>query len=292
MNQTAPQPTIALSLRGLLLALVLALFGGAALAQETATATGGEEAVIQVGGETTLTQAQFEEEFDRAIRALARQQGLPFNEQTRALFDRFRQDFLNQLATQEALLREAEARGVTVPDEEVDAQIARAQESLGGEEAFTQAIQELGYQDMDAYRQYVREGLMAQRAVEELRAGLEITDEDVSTYYEQNQDLFGDAALEDVQDQVRAQLENERLTQRFTELQAQYAVQTNPDVILAEDAEEGVAGGGEGETVEETEPAPEGEEPGTETEESDIGTEEPGVDTEEGEVEDEGEQTQ
>lgn len=288
MNQTAPQPTNALSLRSLLLALVVALFGGAALAQETATATGGEEVVIQVDGETTLTQAQFEEEFDRAIRSLARQQGLPFNEQTRALFDRFREDFLNQLATQEALLREAEARGLTVPEEEIDAQITAAQESLGGEEAFTQAIQELGYQDVEAYRQYVREGLLAQRVVEELRAGLEITDEDVQTYFEQNQDLFGDAAFEDAQDQVRAQLENERLTQRFTELQAQYGVQTNPDVILAGDAEEGVAGGGEGEATEPTEPAPEGEQPGTDTTEG----EQPGTDTEEGEAEGEGDETQ
>jgi foldase protein PrsA len=145
--------------------------------------------------------------------------------------------YLNQLATQEALVRDAEARGITVTDEEVEQQIMQVQESLGGEEAFQQTLTELGYEDVEAYRDDVREGLLTQRVVDEIRGEIEVTDEDVSSYYEENQEQFGEVSLDEIRDQLRNQLVGERLDQRFQDLQEEYGVQANPDVLLDAETE-------------------------------------------------------
>ena len=234
-----PQATGALI--ALMVALLIAAMSNMAVAQDS---MGGNEPALQVGGEVAYTSAEFEEEFNRAIRALALQQGVPFNDETRAMFDRFRSDFLNQLATQEALLREAEARGITVTDEQVQQQIAQVRESMGGEEAFQQTLDELGYTDVQQYQDDVREGLLTQQVIDAMRTEIQVSDEEVTTFFEQNQQMFGDASLEDVRPQVESQLVSQRLSEQLTGLQEQYQVQANPDVVQAGTQDGGEVGAG------------------------------------------------
>ncbi len=224
-----------------LLALVVALVMGTGLAQESSTlpaTVDPNESVIDLGANESVTQQEFAQEFDRAMRALALQQGLPYNTETRALFDRFRADFLNQYATQQALLRDAEARGITVSDEDLDQQIQQAQDALGGEEAFQQAITDLGYTSVDEYRETAREGLIAQRVVDELRTDVEVTDEQVQTFYDQNQtELFQDRPLEEVRPEVEARLVSQELNQRFQQLRDEQGIQTYPERLSVNDVE-------------------------------------------------------
>jgi parvulin-like peptidyl-prolyl isomerase len=224
-----------------LLALLFALALGAGWAQESATlpaTVDPDEAVIDLGMDETVTQQEFAQEFDRAMRALALQQGLPYNTETRALFDRFRADFLNQYATQRALLREADSRGITVTDEELDQQIQKAQGALGGEEAFQQAIQDLGYMSVDEYREVAREGLLAQRLVDELRTDVDISDEQVQTFYDENQaELFQDRPLEEVRPEVEARLMSQELNQRFQEIREAQGIQTYPERLSVNETE-------------------------------------------------------
>lgn len=221
------------SLTGALLALVFALGLGMGFAQDATTLpvdVNPDEPVIDLGMDETVTQLEFAQEFDRAMRALALQQGLPYNSETRTLFDRFRADFLNQYATQRALVRDAQDRGLTVSDEELDEQIQRAQEALGGEEGFQQALQDLGYASVDEYRETVREGLMAQMVVDELRADVEISDEQVQTFYEEYQtELFQDRPLEEVRPEIEARLMSQELGVRFQEIRDAQGIQTYPD---------------------------------------------------------------
>ena len=234
------------ALIALMVALLIAATSGLAFAQN---GMGGNEPALEVGGEVAYTSAEFEEEFNRAIRALALQQGVPFNDETRAMFDRFRSDFLNQLATQEALLREAEARGITVTDEQVQQQIDQIRSSLGGEEAFQQTLDELGYADVQQYRDDVREGLLTQQVIDEMRANIQLSDEEVTTFFQENQQMFGNASLEDVRPQVESQLVSQRLSEQLAGLQDQYQVETNPSVVQADVQMDGgeVGAGGAGE---------------------------------------------
>ena len=215
-----------------LLASTLALFG-TALAQD--------EAVLEVNEETALTEAQFETEFERAIRGYAAQQGIPFNEQTRAAFEQFEANYLEQLAGQEALLREAEARGIDA-SEDVDAAVTQFREQFETDEAYQEALAEQGFENEDEFRSFVQDQLTVQRTIEQLRGEMNVTDEDVRAFYDENQDRFtteaGEVApFEQVQDVARAQLEAERLNERVGELQEQYGVTAYPERLEAEAAE-------------------------------------------------------
>lgn len=248
-------------LQAVLLALLLALFGAPALAQESAqqedtqqqdsvqqdagAEATGDQTVIQLGPDDEITEAEFEQEFERATRAVALRQGLPYNEQTQQMFERFRADFLDQLATRNALLLEAQARGISVSEEEVEQQLTQVQENLG-EEQFQQAVQDLGFDSVEAYRESVREGLITQQVIEEMSAGVEVSDEEIQTFYDENQDLFAGQELDQVREQVRAELVNQRLTEQFADLQQQHGIETFPErIAVAGGQEEGVAGGGE-----------------------------------------------
>ncbi len=242
MTHVAVMPkNAAKTLAASLLALVVALGFGTGSAQDASTlpaTVDPNETVIDLGMDETVNQQQFAQEFDRAMRALALQQGLPYNTETRALFDRFRADFLNQYATQQALLREGEARGIAVSDEELDGQIQQAQDALGGEEAFQQAITDLGYDSVDEYREVAREGLLAQRVVDELRTDVQISDDQVQTFYDENQaELFQDRPLEEVRPEVEARLMSEQLNQRFQEIRDEQGIQTYPERLSMNEME-------------------------------------------------------
>lgn len=201
------------------------------------------EPVIEVGAGDgdPITQQEFQQAFDRAMRTLAAQQGIPYNEQTQALFDRFRADFLNQYATQQALIQEAEERGITVTDEQVTQQVDRARQAFGGDDQFQQGLQELGYENVEAYRQAAREGLLAQGVVDELSTNVQVTDEQIQTFYDENQEQFGDQTLEQVRPQIETQLTNQQLSQQFEELRSQYGIQTYPERLQSISDPEGLS---------------------------------------------------
>lgn len=188
-----------------------------------------DQTVIQLG-DTAITQSEFDERFAIAARSLAAQQGLPYNEETAALFDGFRADYLDQLATEAVLLNEAETMGITVTDEDVAAQVAQLQQDLGleSEEAFNQFITNAGFADEAQLREFLRDQQTIRRVVDEMRTGVEITDEEVQTFYEANQEQF-QGPLDEVRDQVRAQLEREELNQRIAELREASELEVFPE---------------------------------------------------------------
>ena len=250
------------SVRTSLLALLLALFAGGTLAQDQDAsqepAVDPDAPVIELGEDETITQQQFSQEFERAMRMLALQQGVPYTDETRAAFDRFQGEFLRQYATQQALLREAEERDVTVTDEEIDQQIEGARESLGGDEAFNDVLGELGYDSVDAYRADVREGLTAQRVADSFAAEVEPTEDEIQAYYDENQaSQFPERSLDEARTEVEQAIRSEALTARFDELRAQYGIETFPDrlnysradVPNATGPDEGAEETGEGEAA-------------------------------------------
>ncbi len=210
---------------------VLLMLSSLSFAQQQSSTQASDQPVIQVG-DRVITESEFQRDFERAMRSLAARQGIPFNEQTRALFNRFREDFLMQLANQEALLCEAQNRGITVTDEEVESRVQEVRDRLGGEEAFQQGLTEAGFADEAEFRDFVRENETIARTIEELRQDVTVTDEDIQQFYEENQDRFrtqeGVAPLEDVRDQIEQQLEFEALNERLGELREQCAVEVFP----------------------------------------------------------------
>ena len=199
----------------LILALALLMLVGAANAQD--------DAVIQLGDET-ITEAEFDTRFSLAARGVAAQQGLPYNDETRALFESLRPAYLEQLATELVLLDEARTRGVTAPDADIDAQLETARTSFGGDEAYNQFLSESGFADEAAFRGYLSDALTIQAVVDELSQEIEVGDEDIQAFYDENQERINQP-LENVREQVRQALVQQRIGERVAELRAASDVQ-------------------------------------------------------------------
>ena len=187
--------------------------GGAATGGTQAAALNPDAPVIQLGDQT-INQEEFEERFSIALRNIAAQQGLPLNEQVLAQLGSLRPQFLDQLATEQVLLQQADERGIQVPDEEVEQQIAQVRQGLAGQAgtggatggasggasggetggaddaAFQQALTEAGFTDVDQLRTLIRDNLRIQQVVDALRQEVEVSDEAIQTYYQENQAQF------------------------------------------------------------------------------------------------------
>ncbi len=169
---------------------ILALFALMSLgtAQEDAPAAL-DPVVIQVGDEAE-TLSTFNRRFDIALRNVAAQQGVPLDDAARAQFESFKPVFLDQRATELALLQEAQTRGITVSDEDVDARVAEARGNFDSDEAFGTALEEAGFADEAQLRQTVRDTDTVQAVIDALREEVEVSDEEVEAYYNENQAQF------------------------------------------------------------------------------------------------------
>ena len=112
---------------------------------------------------------------------------------------------------------ELAARGLEVTDEEIESEIDEARQlfeaqGISFEDALAQ--DNLTLEDVREISRYQRGlRLLAAQEVEE------VTDEDVTAYYEENKDaLFEDQELEDVKDQLKASLEEQALQQKEQEI--------------------------------------------------------------------------
>ena len=183
--------------------------------------------VVQLGDQT-ISESEFDERFALTARSLASRQGIPFNTETQALFDSLRPQYLEQVATELVLLQEAEARDISVSDEEVEAQVSQVQDNLGGEEAFTQFLNETGFDSEDAFRQYIRDNLTIQALVDELSQDVEVSDEEVQSFYAENEAEIGQP-LEEVRPAVEQAVTQQALNDRIAELRNEAGVQVFPE---------------------------------------------------------------
>lgn len=92
------------------------------------------------------------------------------------------------------LVRQAAAeRGITVPDEEIEAQFEELKHGFPTVEEFNTALAEANM-TADDLRQQLRDQLVTQRLMEELVGDAAVTDEEVAEYYEQNTAEFEEQA--------------------------------------------------------------------------------------------------
>lgn len=169
--------------------LLAALFISTGAAQDATSEMADDPVVLQLG-ETTITRSDFDTRFGLAARSIAAQQGLPYNEQTQALFESVRPNFLDQLATQLVILNQAEALGVSVPGEDIDAEVATIRERYPDDEAFSEFLSTTGFEDEAGLREAIRESFLLQRTVEALGEDIAVSDEDVETFYNENAAQF------------------------------------------------------------------------------------------------------
>ena len=166
--------------------------GGAASAPAQAAKPANPNAVVLKLGSKTVSVSEFEKRFNIALRALAAQQGAPLDAATLSQFASLRPSFLDQFATQEVLLQEAQKRGIEVTKAEVDKEFEAAKTSAGAN--FQQALNAAGYQNEAELRDYIRESLTLRRVVDQLRSNIKVSDQAVRTFYDNNKSQFSQPA--------------------------------------------------------------------------------------------------
>lgn len=217
----------------LVLALALSVVPGVALAQDGGSVEVGEQAIVVEVEGRALTRAEFDERFDVAVRTAALQQGVPLTEETLAQFADQRGAFLEEVATQLALLHEAEERGVTANEQDVAEAVASFREQFASDAEFTTRVEELGFEDSDALRASVHESLTIRALVDDISADVTPTDDEVRSFFDDHPEQFettdGEIEFEDVRADIRQFLVQQEVNERIEDIRADADVETHPE---------------------------------------------------------------
>lgn len=218
------------SLVGILAAAALALPTAGALAQSDADPS---EVVVASLGDATVTLEAFDLRFEAAVRSTLAQQGVEANDESVAGFEAQRPVFLEQLAQELVLSAHAEELGVAAADGEVDAVVEQAREENGDD--LDAALAEIGFASTADFETAVRRSLNAQRAVEALRAEIDVDEAAIEAWYEANPDQVtgpdGPVPLEEVREPIANLLASEQVEVLVAELVAESDIETRPDLL-------------------------------------------------------------
>jgi peptidyl-prolyl cis-trans isomerase C len=142
-----------------------------------------KDPVATVDGDQ-ISKAQLNEAFDKAVQAT----GVKASDLTpEQKVEGYRQ-ILDDLIT-EKLVNKA-AAGITVPQSDVDAQIARLKAQFPSEEDFSKQLEQVG-QTPEQFSETVRKMLQQQRWLEsQLTGKAEVSDEEAKKFYEENKSEF------------------------------------------------------------------------------------------------------
>ena len=187
--------------------------------------------VVAQLGDDVVTLAAFDLRFEAAVRSTLVQQGVAPDDVNLADFDDARPAFLDQVAQELVLSDHAAELGLAASTEEVDAVIADVREEYGDQyDAF---LAEIGFASTPDLAVAVRRSLNAQRAVEALRASVEVDAADVEAWYQANPELVegpdGPQPLEAISDQIAALLVNEAVQAEIAILVTESDIQLFPD---------------------------------------------------------------
>lgn len=119
-----------------------------------------------------------------------------------------RDQALEVLINTELLKQEAASRGIAVSDDEVETRLSEIKDELGGEDVLAERITALGIEEEQLFSD-IRDELIIQQLLDQVFevAAIEVTEEEITSVYE---DAGGEEAglpvLEEVRDQVEAQI--------------------------------------------------------------------------------------
>lgn len=105
----------------------------------------------------------------------------------------FKRQLLDNMINAVLIRQAAEERGITVTDEEIDAQIEDLKAGFPSEEEFNTALADANL-TLDELKQQLRDQLATQRLMEELVGDAEVTDAEIAEYYETNKAQFEEQA--------------------------------------------------------------------------------------------------
>ena len=213
---------------------LLAAFMALSLATAGAFAQGDAdpaEVVVAQLGDDVVTLEAFDLRFEAAVRSTLLQQGVSPDDVNLADFDAARPAFLDQVAQELVLSDHAAELGLAASAEEVDAVMDDIRGEYGDQ--FDAFLAEIGFASASDLADAVRRSLNSERAVEAIRATVDVADADVESWYQANPEQVagpdGPQPLEAVSDQIAAFLVSEVVQAEITNLVAASDIELFPD---------------------------------------------------------------
>lgn len=164
-----------------------------------------------------VTRKQLETSISQ-ISAGAEAQGMDVTEPE--LATQIQSQAIEMLVNTELLMQEAKTRGIEVTDADIDERISSLVQEVGGEEVLKERMVQFGI-DQKTLRSDVRNELTIQKLLDEVFAAqkTDITDEEVKEFYESAGGAdAGLPALEEVADQIKAQIQSTKEQDQVTSL--------------------------------------------------------------------------
>ena len=126
---------------------------------------------------------------------------------------------LDNLITRKLISQEARKLNISISQEEINVEIDELKSTL--EESGTSLEDALALQGQNLGG--LTQDIKLQKLVEKILAeNIAVSDEETSKYFEENRDFFDeDATIEEVSDQIKEQLKQEKLTTAFNDLLAE-----------------------------------------------------------------------
>jgi len=120
---------------------------------------------------------------------------------------------LNNLIEKKLIFSEAKKQNVKITEEEIDTEVKNIEEVLKQQNITLDQALELSNQDMKTLKEQIKIQKIAEQI---LGKNIEILEEEISDYYTTNKDYFGSSKLEDVKEEIKDELYNQKLSTEYT----------------------------------------------------------------------------
>jgi len=125
------------------------------------------------------------------------------------------QAVLENLVINELILQEARKKGVSISPEDIQEEINNITEIVEAQGTTLEAALSMQGQTIDD----LTENIKIQKIAEEiLKDEIQVSDEEVSEYFEENKEFYEDKEFVDMEEEIKEQLSQEKLQVKFSEL--------------------------------------------------------------------------
>ena len=132
----------------------------------------------------------------------------------KALNDRYAKTVFDDLASTTLLKQLAKTNDIVVSKDELKKEIEATETRLGGKEALQTTLDRLGY-SQTRFEEEMKTQVTVRKLAEKLFK-IEVTDQEVAKFYDDNKTLFPDKTLDDVKLDIFQNLTEQKLQQQFT----------------------------------------------------------------------------
>ncbi len=137
-------------------------------------------------------------------------------ELNRAMVEKYGKQTFEDLVNERLLAQEIKKQAITVTDEEVKAEIDKITKEYGSEENFKSALEQYGL-TLDKAKESIKKNLGFKKLVEK-SSKIEITEEAVKKYFEDNKTIYAGKKFDEVKGAIRDSLYQQELYQKSQEI--------------------------------------------------------------------------